>query len=53
LLLIETNINSKYFNEKKLETFFEKCWQLKEPKKFQEENSRFQKFIYDDYKIII
>jgi hypothetical protein len=29
--LVETNINKKFFSEKKLEKFFELCFDLKKP----------------------
>jgi hypothetical protein len=50
--MIEKNINRNHFNEKKLEGFFEKCWELKEPRKFKE-NERFFKFLYEDLKVIL
>ena len=33
LELIENNLNRKYFNQKRLDAFFEKCFSLVEPKK--------------------
>ena len=33
--------------------FFERCWQLKNPKKFAKESERFFRFVYDDLKVII
>lgn len=53
LQLIEKNTNKKHFNEKRLDIFFEKCWQLKNPKEFPKESERFFRFIYDDLKVII
>ena len=52
LSLIESNINRKHFNEKKIGAFFEKCWQLNDPKAFKS-NDRFFRFLYDDFKVII
>ena len=52
MAMIEKNINRSHFNEKKLEPFFEKCWELREPKKFKD-NSRFHQFLYDDLKVIL
>ena len=51
--MIEKNLNRTYFNEKKLEVFFEKCWELKEPKRFKDESERFYRFLYDDLKVIL
>ena len=53
LSMIEKNLNRGYFNEKKLEVFFEKCWELKEPKRFKDESERFYRFLYDDLKVIL
>ena len=41
LNMIESNINAIYFREKRLEPFFQKLWELKEPIKFKNENERF------------
>jgi len=51
--MIEKNINRTFFSEKKAPAFFELCWELKDPKKFKEENQRFYRFLYDDLKIIL
>lgn len=53
LEMIEKNINRKYFSEKKIDTFFEQCFSLKDPAAFVEEDARFKKFVYDDLKLII
>jgi hypothetical protein len=45
-------VNRKFFNEKKVDAFFDKCFELREPKKFKE-NDRFFKFLYDDMKVIL
>ena len=41
LSMIDKNINREYFNEQRLEPFFEKCWELKAPRDFVKENPRF------------
>ena len=51
--MIEKNINGTYFREARLNPFFEKCWELNEPKKFKEENNRFYKWLYTDLKSIL
>lgn len=53
LKLIETNVNKEYLKEKKLPVFFEKCWELKEPRKFVQEEARFERFLKDDLKSVL
>lgn len=38
LELIEKRTNRSYLDEKRLDVFFEKCWELKEPRAFAKEN---------------
>ena len=52
LKLIETNINAKYLRESRLEQFFQKCWDLKNPKEFME-NKDFRRFVYSDLKSVL
>lgn len=35
-----------------MDVFFDTCWKLKEPKKLKE-NERFNRFCYDDLKVVI
>ena len=51
--MIETKISRKHFSEKAFEAFINKCFELKNPKQFKDENERFFRFLYDDLKIII
>lgn len=53
LSMIEKNINQSHFNEKRLGVFFEKCWQLREPRKFKNESDRFYRFVYEDLKALV
>ncbi len=39
--MIEKNINRKFFSEKKLDTFFENCFALKNPVQFVENDKKF------------
>lgn len=50
--MIETNINAKYYNEKKMADFLEKALHLPNPREFKE-NSRFYAFLFDDLKKIV
>jgi len=51
--MIETNVNRKYFSEKRLDDFFEACFSLKHPQAFVEEERKFQGFLLQDLKLII
>eukprot|EP00347_Sterkiella_histriomuscorum_P019411 403341726 len=50
--LIDSNINRKYFSEKKLSNFFEICYQIKNPQLLRDDQ-KFQKFLNKDLKFII
>lgn len=50
--MIEKNINKSYFNERRIEAFFQKCWELQDPRAFAKESDRFFRFMYDDLKVI-
>lgn len=50
--LVNNNINRKFFKEKRLEAFFEKCFTLQEPDKLMAEQE-FYSFVYYDLKQVL
>jgi len=50
--MIDKHINKLHFNERRIDVFFQKCWELKNPRAFAQEDERFFRFLYDDLKII-
>lgn len=53
LQLIEKNVNKQHFNERRVDVFFQKCWELKNPRAFAKEDQRFLRFLYDDLKVVV
>lgn len=51
--MIEKNLNAVYYNEKKMEEFFENVFCIKKPHQFLQDSHRMQKFFYEDLKKII
>lgn len=52
--LIEKGINKKYFREDRLDSFFEKCFEMTHDQAEEfAKNPRFQRFLYTDLKTIL
>ena len=51
--MIDKNINRKYFQEKKLEEFFNLCFSMNKPEKFYEEDPKFNDFVHNDLKMLV
>lgn len=51
--LIERHINAKFYDEKKIDAFFTKCWQLQDARRFKQAHPRFQQWLHDDFKVIM